>query len=63
MPEKTKTHILATIGPSSASKEVIEQLIDSGADAFRSATAPTPNTKSALKLSVNYLRKKAVILP
>ena len=35
MPEKTKTHILATIGPSSASKEVIEQLIDSGADAFR----------------------------
>ncbi len=35
MPEKTKTHILATIGPSSASKEVIEKLIDSGADAFR----------------------------
>ena len=35
MPHKTKTHILATIGPSSASREVIERLIDSGADAFR----------------------------
>lgn len=35
MPKNTKTHILATIGPSSASKEVIEKLIDSGADAFR----------------------------
>lgn len=35
MPQKTRTKILATIGPSSASKERIEQLIDAGADAFR----------------------------
>lgn len=35
MPQKTRTKILATIGPSSASKESIEQLIDAGADAFR----------------------------
>lgn len=35
MPIKTKTNILATLGPSSASKEVIEKLIDAGADAFR----------------------------
>ncbi len=35
MPQKTKTNILATIGPSSATKEVIEKLIDAGADAFR----------------------------
>ncbi len=35
MPKETKTHILATIGPSSATKEVIEKLIDAGADAFR----------------------------
>jgi len=35
MPKKTSTHILATIGPSSADKNVIAQLIDAGADAFR----------------------------
>lgn len=35
MPQKTRTKILATIGPSSASKERIEKLIDAGADAFR----------------------------
>ena len=35
MPQKTKTNILATIGPSSASREIIEKLIDAGADAFR----------------------------
>ena len=35
MPIKTKTNILATLGPSSATKEVIEKLIDAGADAFR----------------------------
>ena len=35
MPQKTKTNILATIGPSSDSKEDIEKLIDAGADAFR----------------------------
>ena len=35
MPQKTKTNILATIGPSSATKEVIAKLIDAGADAFR----------------------------
>ena len=35
MPIKTKTNILATLGPSSATKEVISKLIDAGADAFR----------------------------
>ena len=35
MPQNTKTKILATIGPSSASREQIEKLIDAGADAFR----------------------------
>ena len=35
MPQMTRTKILATIGPSTASKEKIEQLIDAGADAFR----------------------------
>lgn len=35
MPIDTHTKILATIGPSSASKEQLEKLIDAGADAFR----------------------------
>ncbi len=35
MPQNTKTKILATIGPSSATREQIEKLIDAGADAFR----------------------------
>ena len=35
MPSNTNTKILATIGPSSASKEVLSKLIDAGADAFR----------------------------
>ena len=35
MPQQTHTNILATLGPSSASREQIEKLIDAGADAFR----------------------------
>ena len=35
MPIDTHTKILATIGPSSATREQIEKLIDAGADAFR----------------------------
>ena len=35
MPLDTHTKILATIGPSSATKEQIAKLIDAGADAFR----------------------------
>ena len=35
MPQDTHTKILATIGPSSATREQIEKLIDAGADAFR----------------------------
>ena len=35
MPQKTHTNILATIGPSSATREQIEKLIDAGADGFR----------------------------
>lgn len=35
MPQDTRTKILATIGPATATKEKLEQLIDAGADAFR----------------------------
>ena len=35
MPQDTHTKILATIGPSSATREQIAKLIDAGADAFR----------------------------
>lgn len=35
MPTDTHTKILATIGPSSATREQLEKLIDAGADAFR----------------------------
>lgn len=35
MPQKTHTKILATIGPSSSSREQIERLMDAGCDAFR----------------------------
>ncbi len=35
MPANSHTKILATLGPSSASKEMIEKLVDAGADAFR----------------------------
>ncbi len=35
MPANTFTKILATIGPASATKEVLSSLIDAGADAFR----------------------------
>lgn len=35
MPQNTCTKILATIGPSTATREKLEQLIDAGADAFR----------------------------
>lgn len=35
MPQKTRTKILATVGPASSSAEQLEKLIDAGADAFR----------------------------
>ena len=35
MPQNTKTKILATIGPSSSTREQLEKLIDAGVDAFR----------------------------
>ena len=35
MPQQTKTKILATIGPVSATKEQIEKLLDAGVDGFR----------------------------
>ena len=35
MPTDTHTKIIATVGPSSATKEQIEKLIDAGVDAFR----------------------------
>ncbi|MFV0626799.1 MAG: pyruvate kinase [Alphaproteobacteria bacterium] len=35
MAKKTHTNILATIGPASGTKELLEKLLDAGADAFR----------------------------
>lgn len=35
MPYNTNTKILATIGPATASREMLENLVDAGADAFR----------------------------
>ena len=35
MPQNTHTKIIATIGPATATREKLEQLIDAGADAFR----------------------------
>lgn len=35
MPYNTRTKILATIGPATASREMLENLVDAGADAFR----------------------------
>lgn len=35
MPSDTHTKILATVGPSTASKQMLEKLVKSGADAFR----------------------------
>ena len=55
MPQLTKTKILATIGPSSASKEQIEKLIDAGADAFR--VNFSHGTHEEHKERVGYIRK------
>lgn len=35
MPDNTHTKILATIGPATATREMLENLVDAGADAFR----------------------------
>lgn len=35
MPEDTHTKILATVGPATATKEMLEKLVEAGADAFR----------------------------
>lgn len=55
MPQKTKTKILATIGPSSSTKEQIEKLIDAGADAFR--VNFSHGTHEEHKERVAYIRK------
>ncbi len=55
MPQRTKTKILATIGPSSASKEQIEKLIDAGVDAFR--VNFSHGTHEEHKERVNFIRK------
>ena len=55
MPQKTKTKILATIGPSSATKKQIEKLIDAGADAFR--VNFSHGTHEEHKERVAYIRK------
>ena len=41
MPQDTHTKILATIGPSSATREQIEKLIDAGADAWKKKKPPS----------------------
>lgn len=55
MPLRTKTKILATIGPSSASKEQIEKLIDAGADAFR--VNFSHGTHEEHRDRINFIRK------
>lgn len=35
MPENTHTKILATVGPATSTREMLEKLVDAGADAFR----------------------------
>lgn len=55
MPQKTHTKILATIGPSSATREQIEKLIDAGADAFRINFSH--GTHEEHKERVNIIRK------
>lgn len=55
MPQKTHTKILATIGPSSATREQIEKLIDAGADAFRINFSH--GTHAEHKERVNIIRK------
>ena len=55
MPQRTKTKILATIGPSSASKEQIEKLIDASVDAFR--VNFSHGTHEEHKERVNFIRK------
>ena len=61
MPIKTKTNILATLGPSSASKEVIEKLIDAGADAFRFnfSHGTHDEHKERYNMCASLLRRKA----
>lgn len=55
MPQKTKTNILATLGPSSSSKEEIEKLICAGADAFRINFSH--GTYAEHRQRVNFIRK------
>lgn len=55
MPLRTKTKILATIGPSSSTKEQIEKLIDAGADGFR--VNFSHGTHEEHKDRVNIIRK------
>lgn len=55
MPQKTHTKILATIGPSSATREQIEKLMDAGADAFRINFSH--GTHEEHKERVNIIRK------
>lgn len=65
MPQDTHTKILATIGPSSATREQIEKLIDAGADAFRInfSHGTHEEHKERSRLSVSWKRKKAVLFP
>ena len=66
MPQKTHTKILATIGPSSASKEQIEKLIDAGCDAFRFNFSHGTHAEHKERFEIVRklsLRKRTAILP
>ena len=59
MPIDTHTKILATIGPSSASKQMIEKLVKAGADAFRFNFSHGTHEEHAERLAlVRELSKK-----
>lgn len=55
MPQNTRTKIIATIGPSSSSKEKIVELIEAGVDAFRFNFSH--GTKAEHKARYNLVRK------
>ena len=67
MPIDTHTKILATVGPSTASREMLEKLVQSGADAFRfnfshgTHEEHEERYKIVRELSVKYKRHLTVI--
>ena len=58
MPQKTHTKILATIGPSSASKEQIEKLIDAGCDDRQINEFVKLNADGMVNAQINFLKEQ-----